>query len=150
MSPWAWFFAVHAATVEAACNIINGQAYGDCGNVRVNTDPPAFLDVLTNRSASGIIAGATVHPSAGLTLTGISNGNITVLAGGSLDVQGIVNATVINEGGAVRIGGTVTALRMQGGNAIIAGVVYSLTGTGNVVCEVGAYVNGRVSAGGAC
>ena len=132
--------APHAAL--AACNIVNGKAYGDCQNVSVNRGTKPALNVRSYVSESAIVAGATVHSGGSLHLTGVSNGDIVVKRGGQLSVTGIVNATVRNDGGTVEIEGIVSQLISNGGRAAVGGQVGSFSGTGPVAFKKGAVLNG--------
>ena len=93
-----FLFASQANITIAACNIVDGKAYGDCGDVKINTSSKPLLEVRGQVSESSIIDGATVYSGASLLLSGISNGNIRVLSGGRLTVSGVVNGEVRNEG----------------------------------------------------
>lgn len=126
----------------AACNIINGQVFGDCSNVTINRAPPIKLEVRTAQSESNVIAGAVIFPKGALHLSGMSSGDIIVRAGGSLRVTGMVNGQILNEGGSVTVEGTAGALVMFGGSAHISGMVGSISGDGTVTCEVGAVIGG--------
>lgn len=126
----------------AACNIVNGKAYGDCQNVTVRhgTGPP--LTVRSNVTESAIVSGATVHSGGSLHLSGISNGDIVVKRGGLLSVTGVVNATVRNEGGKVEIEGIVDSFVSNGGQAIVGGQVGNFSGKGPVTFKRGAVLQG--------
>lgn len=134
----------------AACNIINGQAYGDCSNVTISRTVPLRLEVREDRFESNIIAGAEIFPNASLSLSGMSNGDITVRPGGTLRVSGMVNGRIINQGGIVTIEGTADAVTVEGGKTHISGVVGRVDGIGIVTCEEGAIISGRPQAEGVC
>ena len=142
--------ALCSLPATAACNIINGQPFGDCSNVTVNRAQPVKLEVRTVQSVPDIIAGAVIFPWGALHLSGMSNGDIVVNAGGSLRVTGSVNGQILNKGGSVIVDGTADALVMFGGSAHISGMVGSISGTGTVTCEVGAIIGGHPHTGGVC
>lgn len=100
---------------HAACNIINGKAYGDCAGVRINEGIKGHLTVRSYTSEAGIIEGATVLKGGELDLSGISNGDIAVHKGARLRLTGIVNGTVNNLGGNVEVEGTLNHLHTIGG-----------------------------------
>ena len=127
---------------DAACNIVNGKAYGDCQNVTVRQGTGAALNVRSHVTESGIVAGATVQPGGSLYLSGISNGDILVKKGGHLSVTGVVNATVRNEGGTVEIEGIISSFVSNGGQASVGGQVGSFSGKGPVNFKRGAILQG--------
>ena len=53
---------VTPVVAEAACNIVNGKAFGDCQNVAVRQGIGAVLNVRSHVTESGIVADATVPP----------------------------------------------------------------------------------------
>lgn len=126
----------------AACNIVDGKAYGDCRNVTVTHGAKPALNLRSTIAESAIVSGATVHPGGALYLSGISNGDIVVRRGGQLTVTGVVNGTVRNEGGSVSIEGMVKHLASNGGVAMIEGSVGSFSGVGPAV-----FMKGSVLAG---
>lgn len=63
---------------SAACDIVNGKAYGDCQNVTVRQGAKPSLNVRSYVTESDIVAGATVHSGGSLHLSGISTGDILV------------------------------------------------------------------------
>lgn len=130
------------ALASAACNIVDGKAYGDCRNVTVTHGTKPALNVGSTVTESAIVSGATVHPGGTLHLAGISNGDIVVRRGGQLTVTGVVNGTVRNEGGSVTIEGMVNHLASNGGIATIDGSVGSFSGAGPAV-----FMKGSVLAG---
>jgi hypothetical protein len=127
---------------DAACNIVNGKAYGDCQNVTVRQGTGQALDVRSHVIESAIIAGATIHSGGSLHLSGISNGDILVKRGGQLSVTGVVNATVRNEGGTVEIEGIVSNFVSNGGHASVGGQVGSFSGKGPATFKKGAVLQG--------
>ena len=127
---------------HAACNILNGKAYGNCAGVNVNKGSKGFIKVSTYKTESGIIAGANVLSGGILFLSGISNGDIVVSKRAKLTVTGIVNGTVINNGGTVEIEGEVDSVAANGGSTTIGGTVSYVTGDGKVVYKSGAVVGG--------
>ena len=142
--------ALYSLPATAACNIINGQASGDCSNVTITREQPIRIEVRTVQSVSDIIAGAMILPRGALHLSGMSNGNIIVRADGLFHVTGLVNGQIVNEGGSVIVEGTAGSLVMFGGSAHISGMVGSISGTGTVTCEVGAVIGGDPHTGGPC
>jgi hypothetical protein len=126
----------------AACNVVDGKAYGDCAGVRFNDGIKGHLTVRTYISESGIIDGATVLNGGELDLSGISNGNITVHEGARLRMSGVVNGTVTNLGGNIEIEGTLDHLHTTGGEVVIGGSVGSISGSGSVSYKKGAVVGG--------
>lgn len=127
---------------HAACNIINGKGYGDCSNVRINKGIKDRITVRSSSTQSGIIKGAVILKDGHLYLSGISNGDITVRRGGHLMLTGVVNGSVNNLGGLVEIEGMLDHLHNDGGQAIIAGSVGSVTGTGSIEYRKGAVIGG--------
>jgi hypothetical protein len=126
----------------AACNIVNGKAYGDCQNVTVRDGTGPALNVRSHVTESAIVSGATVHSGGSLHLSGISNGDIVVKRGGRLSVTGVVNATVRNEGGTVEIEGMVGSFVSNGGQATVGGQVGNFSGKGPVTFKKGAVLQG--------
>jgi len=134
-------FGINAPSY-AACNIVGGKAYGDCGGVRVNEGTKGHLTVRTRTSEAAIIDGATILKGGTLELSGISNGDITVQRGGQLRVTGVVNGTVKNLGGSVEVEGMLHHLHTTGGKVIIGGNVGSVSGEGAVSYKKGAVIGG--------
>lgn len=129
-------------SVQAACNIVNGKAYGDCRGVSVREGEKSPLNVRSSVFESAIVAGATVHAGGSLHLSGISSGDIVVKRGGRLVVTGVVNGTVRNDGGAVAIDGIVHHLWSQGGTAVVGGQVGSFSGSGPASFKKGSVLQG--------
>lgn len=129
--------------VHAACNIVNGKAYGDCAGISINNVSKGVIKVSAYQSESGIIAGATVLSGGTLYLSGISNGDIVVKKGAKLSVTGIVDGSVKNNGGVVEIEGEVGSVIANGGSTTISGIVLYVTGTGKVIYKNGAVVGGK-------
>lgn len=136
------FLALYSFGAHAACNIVNGKAYGDCAGVTVNNQSKGVITVSSYQSESGIIQGARVLSGGTLSLSGISNGNVTVSKGGSLLVTGIVNGIVENNGGSVEIEGQVNHVAAQSGKTVIAGTVSSVSGNTHVIYKSGAVIGG--------
>ncbi|WP_394809252.1 hypothetical protein [Nitrosomonas sp.] len=134
------FFAA-GTTVHAACNIINGKAYGDCAGTQINKGIKGHLTVRSSISESGIIAGATILKGGQLHLSGISNGDIEVHKGALLRLTGTVNGTVNNLDGNVEVEGTLNHLHTIGGKVIIGGSVKYASGKGCISYKKGAVVN---------
>jgi|GEM_PF-7130058 len=126
----------------AACNIINGQAYGDCGGVTINQGGKGYLFVTNTVFESGIISGATVRRGGALELSGVSDGNIVVEKGGKLTVTGVVNGNIINKGGHIAVEGSVHRIKTTGGTVVISGIVDQVTGNGPITYSKGAVVGG--------
>ena len=125
-------FVFYSGYSYAACNIVGGKAYDDCAGVSINKSPAQFLKVSSYISEGGIINGAKIYTGGTLYLSGISNSDITVAKGGKLTVTGIVNATIINNGGIVKIEGDVSSLIAKGGKTIIGGIVSHVSGNAKV------------------
>ena len=127
---------------HAACNIVDGKAYGDCAGVRINEGIKGKLTVRSYTSEGGIIEGATILKGGELDLRGISNGDITVYEGARLRLTGIVNGTVSNLGGNVEVEGMLEHLHTTGGEVVIGGSVGSVSGNGPASYKKGAVVGG--------
>lgn len=132
-------FAINA---NAACNIVNGKAHGDCAGVTLNQNIKGIITVTSHQSESGIIDGALVKSGGSLYLNGICNGDITVSKGGTLAVNGIVNGTVKNNGGHVEIEGQVSHLSANSGKTTIGGIVSSVSGESKIIFKSGSVVGG--------
>lgn len=135
------FFFLFPIGVFAACNIVNGEAYGDCAGVVINTKVE-FLNVSGNESASNIISGANIKSGGSLFLSGISEGDITVEKGGKLTVTGIVSGRVTNKGGKVNIDGKVDSLYIESGDTEVSGIVDYTPHRNKLITNKGAVVNG--------
>jgi hypothetical protein len=129
-------------TSHAACNIIDGKAYGDCEGVNLNVVSPQRLAVHSKAIESGIISGATIFQGGDLEFRGLAMGDIIVHKGGRLLVSGIVNATVTNLGGRVEIEGMVDHVHAERGEVIIGGNVSGVSGGGTVKYKKGAVIGG--------
>jgi hypothetical protein len=121
------------------CNVVNGQAFGDCSSVHLGHGP---ITVDNARTETGIIEGAHIRRGGSLTLSGVSNGDVVVESGGFLVTTGVVNGTITNNGGIIMLQGTATALQVNGGTSTIFGIVQSVSGSGNVRYEKNAVVAG--------
>jgi len=126
----------------AACNIIDGRAYGDCRGVTVSRGSKRYLSVTKSVFESGVISGATVKRGGALELSGVSNGSIVVEKGGSLTVNGVVNGDIINKGGRIVVEGTAGHIETTGGTVIIGGSVDRVSGNGLIKYRKGAVVGG--------
>ena len=126
----------------AACNIVGGEAYGDCTGVNIIKAPAQFLEVSSYKFESGIINGAKIYNGGTLYLSGLSNNDIIVTKGGVLTVTGKVDATIINNGGIVEIEGYVSSLIANSGKTIVGGFVSSVSGSAKVIYNSGAVVAG--------
>ena len=127
----------------AACNIVGGEAYGDCAGITINKGTKGHLIVRSYTSEGGIIDGATVLQGGSLEFGGTSNNNITVHEGGRLRITGIVNGTVNNLGGVVEIEGSVDHLHTTKGKVIIGGNIGRISGNGPIIYNEGAVIGGR-------
>jgi len=135
-------FLSAGTTAHAACNIVNGKAYGDCAGVRINEELKGHLTVRSYTSEAGIIEGATVLKGGSLDLSGISNGDIAVHKGARFQLTGLVNGTVNNLGGNVEVEGTANYVHIMGGQTVIGGSVGAISGTGPIKYKKGAVVGG--------
>lgn len=138
----SWLFAVgiSAAPVFAACNVVNGVAYGDCSGVTINTGTSPFLTVDGTEFISGISEGAQVLRGGALHVSGIAD-RVIVDAGGAATVSGIVRYLEVS--GAVTVTGQVDSLRLvDGGLADIEGIVSNVSGAGTLHLSEGAVVGG--------
>ena len=134
--------AVLVTTVcaSAACNIVNGVAYGDCSGVTVNTQTVPFKTVAGSESISGLSEGAQVLAGGALLVSGMAD-RVIVDAGGSATVSGIVS--VLEVAGTAKVTGQVDHLRLvAGGRAMVEGVVGTLSGVGTVQLAEGAVLGG--------
>lgn len=129
-------------SAEAACNVVDGNAYGDCAGVRVIEGTKGHLTIRSDRSESAIINGATILRGGTLHLSGVSNGDILVHRGASLRLTGVVNGTIKNEGGTVEVEGLASRVQTIGGNVVIGGNVGSVSGEGTVTYKRGAFIGG--------
>ena len=128
---------------NAACNIIDGKAYGDCADVSINYGSKGIINVTVYKSESGIITGANVHAGGTLYFSGISSGDIVVDKSAKLTVTGIVNGTIRNNGGYVEIEGEVDSVVANAGSTTISGIVSYVTGNGKVIYKSGAVIGGK-------
>lgn len=126
----------------AACNVINGKAFGECGNVTIRNGPKPHLNVRGSKTESAIVSGATVYAGGYLHLSGVSGSDITVHKGGRLLVSGVVNATIHNLGGQVEVEGIVDSLVTVGGKVIIGGSVGAVSGSGAIMFRRGSVLGG--------
>lgn len=126
-----------------SCNIVNGNIYGDCSNVKFSNKSKGIIRVSKNKEESGIIDGAIVLPGGNLYFTGISNGDIIVSKNSQLTITGICDS-VKNNGGIVYIEGNVDNVVANGGKTIISGVVSNISGNGKIIYKKGAFVNNKL------
>lgn len=131
-----------ALNANAACNIVNGKAYGDCAGVTVSQNTKGIITVSSYQSESGVIDGARVKSGGSLSLSGICNGNIEVSKGGTLTVTGIVNGTVKNNGGIIEIEGQVSHVSAISGKTTIGGIVSGVSGESKIIYRSGAVIGG--------
>lgn len=125
----------------ASCNVVNGKPYGDCTNVKVNTEPSPALTARGYQEVDAIYEGAEVPAGAVLVVRGMVNGVTRVHSGGRLIVHGTVNRVICDDG-AVEIAGTAGNVVMNGGTLNVAGIVDHVSGAGAYSYESGAVVNG--------
>jgi hypothetical protein len=124
----------------STCNVVNGQAYGDCANVTVRTEAlPAFA-ARGFQEVTGIYKGAEVPSGATLVVKGIIENTTHVFNGGKLVVQGIVDQ-VVCDGGVIQVDGHASAVVMDGCTLRVSGIVDTARGTGTVSYRPGAVVN---------
>ena len=128
--------------IFAACNIVGGEVYGDCGGVTINKRTNGFLKVTSYKSISGMIAGAEILSGGTLFLSGTSSGKISVANNGKLVVTGTVHGTITNNGGIVEIEGIASSVVVNSGSTIISGFASQVSGGGNITYIKGAVVNG--------
>lgn len=136
----AWSVSAFAGT----CNIVNGRAYGDCKEVKVNNGQKGKLIITSVVAESGMIDGAEVKRGGSLKLSGMSIGNITVEEGAILEVNGTVNGTITNNGGEVRINGTARLIHVNRGMLEVSGTVDAVTGNGTITYKKGSVIGGKV------
>jgi hypothetical protein len=127
---------------HAACNIVDGKAYGDCGSMTIRSGAKPALEVHGYIAESAIISGATIHPGGFLHLSGILNGDIAVRRGGQLTVTGMANGVVRSDGGAVTVEGIVQRLESNGGTTTVGGNVHSVGGSGSIYFKSGSVLAG--------
>ena len=123
----------------STCNIVNGKKYGNCKNIRNNISPY----ISSVKTVRGIMSGTHILSGGILFLNGISNGNIIVDNNAKLIVHGIVNGTITNNGGIVKIYGTANAIIANSGLTTISGIVLSVIGNGELEYTVGSVINGK-------
>ena len=136
------FIFLPPVNANAACNIVNGKAYGDCQNVTVRQGENAAIYVRSHTIENAIISGATVYAGGYLHLGGVCNGDINVKKGGQLFLTGVVNGTIRNEGGILEIDGIVSRVVSNGGKASVGGQVDTFSGNGPATFNKGAVLQG--------
>ena len=125
----------------AACNIMNGVAYGDCANVTVNTGRTSFQVVDTYRALTGISEGAQVRTGGSLEVFGTAQ-RVIVERGGMASISGTVQQVEVR--GTVQVSGQVgTILLRNGGRAIVEGIVGQILGDGTALLEAGSIIASR-------
>lgn len=136
-----FFFLFFASGAHAACNIVNGVAYGDCGSVTVNTGKAPFTTINNYGSLSGISEGAHVLDGGALTVSGVAD-RVIVEPGGSVRVSGIV--TRLEVGGTAYVSGQVNTIVLRdGGQITVEGIVGTIFGRGFATFIAGSVVSGR-------
>ena len=142
--------AVHAFTVlatliapsaHAACNIVDGKAYGDCSNVTINRGTSPRITVDGYRSAAGVIAGARVVSGGSFYLSGIAEGPIIVERGGRVSISGI--AGVVRLAGMGSVSGKARHVILEGGHLDVDGQIGSVSGRGTARFAPGSILGGR-------
>jgi hypothetical protein len=135
------FLMSFATSVFAACNIVNGVAYGDCAGVSVNTGRTSFQVVDTYRNLSGISEGAQVLSGGSLVVSGTAQ-RVIVEQDGMAQISGIVQQVEVS--GTVQVSGQVgTILLSDGGRAIVQGIVGQILGNGTALLEAGSVIAGH-------
>lgn len=130
-----------ATAASAACNIVNGVAYGDCAGVTVNTGRASFVVVETYRSLTGVSEGAQVLSGGSLSVSGTAD-RVIVDQGATADISGIVHQLEVR--GTARVSGQVRFIQLQdGGRVTIEGTVGGIFGKGRASLEAGSVVAGR-------
>jgi len=133
---------VFGMQANAACNIVNGVASGNCSGVNINIiKRPKNYEVSGYRHFDGIVGSISVRKGGNVTISGIASA-ATVYAGGVLQVTGQTDM-IINHGGSVTVDGMVQQIQSKGGTVYVSGVVSSLMGSGEFHFSDGAHVNGR-------
>lgn len=136
-----FFLLFFASGAHAACNIVNGVAYGDCGSVTINTGKVPFMTIDNYGSLSGISEGAHVLDSGTLTVSGVAD-RVVVEPGGSVQVSGIVSRLEV--GGTAYVSGHVNTIVLRDGSKItVEGVVGTIFGRGFATFISGSVVSGR-------
>ena len=129
-----------ATSATAACNIVNGKAYGDCAGVTVNTGRTAFQVIDRYHSLAGVSEGAQVRSGGSLSVSGLAD-RVIVEMGGAAYVSGVVRLLEVS--GTASITGQVTSIILRdGGRVTIEGVVGGITGEGTAVLEAGSVIGG--------
>lgn len=130
-----------APSAQAACNIVNGVAYGDCAGVTVNTGREPFRTIDNHGTLSGISAGAHVLDGGTLSVSGTAD-HVIVDAGGSALITGVV--TRLEVSGVANVSGQVNTLVLSdGGQVTIEGIVGVIFGLGHATLIEGSVVSGR-------
>lgn len=128
-----------ATSAFAACNIVNGVAYGDCAGVTVNNGRAAFEVVDSYRSLPGISDGAQVL--AGGSVSGVAD-RVIVEKGGTASVSGIVQRLEVS--GTAHVSGKVDFILLRdGGSVTVEGIVSGISGNGFALLEAGSIIAGR-------
>lgn len=129
-----------AAPADAACNIIDGKAYGDCAGVTVKTGSEPFREVAGYASISGISEGARVLLGGSLSASGISD-RIIVEKGGRADVGGQVGSLQV-AGSATITGMVDSVILVEGGEITLEGMAGRISGQGEAHLAAGSVVGG--------
>lgn len=135
------FLASIASGGFAACNVVNGEAHGDCSGVTVNTGRSAFQVVDTYRALTGVSEGAHVLSGGSLSVSGTAT-RVIVEQGGTAHVTGIVQRLEVS--GSARVSGRASSIMLRdGGRVTIEGMVGQISGNGTALLEAGSVVAGR-------
>lgn len=129
------------STANAACNIVNGVAYGNCAGVTVNTKQTPFQVIKSYGSLTGISEGAHVLAGGSLSVSGIAD-RVIVDRGGSARISGILHRLVVS-GSASVTGQVGTILLRDGGRVTIDGIVGDISGNGTALLNIGAVISGH-------
>ena len=112
-----------SAKADAACNIVNGVASGDCSGVNINiVKSPKNYEVSGYRQFNGIVGRVSIRKGGNVTISGIASA-ATVHAGGVLHVRGQTNS-IMNYGGTVMVDGMVEQIQSIGGVVHVSGIVF--------------------------
>lgn len=129
-----------ATSATAACNIVNGKAYGDCSGVTVNTGRKAFQVIDRYHSLAGVSEGAQVLSGGSLSVSGVAD-RVIIEIGGTAYISGVVGLLEVS--GTANITGRVTSILLRdGGRVTIEGIVGGITGEGTAVLEAGSVIGG--------
>lgn len=130
-----------ATNASAACNIVNGVAYGDCAGVTVNNGRATFEVVNSYRSLSGISEGAQVLSGGSVSVSGVAD-RVIVERGRTASVSGIVQRLEVS--GTAHVSGQVNFILLRDrGRVTVEGIVSGISGNGFALLEAGSVIAGR-------